>query len=284
MTDESNTSLSALQWPELVRKIRERTPARLLVGRAGAAYRTGTQLELREAHAAARDAVRDELNLESDFTADFARRWKLFEVCSQALSKDEYLLRPDLGRHFSEAVRAEVAERCSAGNDLQIAIGDGLSVTAVSAQVPSLLPLLYERAGAHGWKIGQTFVIRHCRVGILNEIGEILAPKVAVLLIGERPGLATAQSLSAYMAYRPKKSHTDANRNLISNIHVRGVNASDAATRILNLASQMMNLQLSGCNLRKNYPRSKNETRREVVTSRPGRFRQASEPSANIAG
>ncbi|MGH9704191.1 MAG: ethanolamine ammonia-lyase subunit EutC [Candidatus Acidiferrales bacterium] len=254
MTDESKTSLPALQWTELVRKIRERTPARLLVGRAGAAYRTSTQLELREAHAAARDAVRDELNLESDFTTDFARRWKLFEVCSQARSKDEFLLRPDLGRHFSEAARAEVAERCPAGNDLQIAIGDGLSVTAVSAQVPSLLPPLYEGAGALGWKIGQTFVIRHCRVGILNEVGEILDPKVAVLLIGERPGLATAQSLSAYMAYRPKKSHTDADRNLISNIHARGVSARDAGTRILDLAKQMMGLRLSGCNLREELP------------------------------
>jgi ethanolamine ammonia-lyase small subunit len=86
-------------------------------------------------------------------------------------------------------------------------------------------------------------------VGILNEIGELLDPKVVVLLIGERPGLATAESLSAYMAYRPEKQHTDANRNLISNIHSRGVNPQQAAVRILNFAARMMGTQTSGCQL-----------------------------------
>ena len=129
-------------------------------------------------------------------------------------------------------------------------MGDGLSVAAVSAQVPGLLPLLYEGAKARGWTVGQTLVIRHCRVGILNEIGEILAPTVAILLIGERPGLATAESLSGYMAYRPLTTHTDANRNLISNIHDRGVKADAAANRILNLAAQMMKAKTSGPQLR----------------------------------
>ena len=101
-----------------------------------------------------------------------------------------------------------------------------------------------------GWNVGEIFVIRYCRVGILNEIGELLRPKVAVLLIGERPGLATAESLSAYMAYRPKTSDTDANRNLISNIHARGVIAEQAAQRILNLAAAMMKIQKSGFQLR----------------------------------
>ena len=103
-----------------------------------------------------------------------------------------------------------------------------------------------EGARARGWTVGNPFVIRHCRVGVLNEIGELLAPKVAVLLIGERPGLATAESLSAYMAYRPGKSHTDANRNLISNIHSRGLKPQAAADRILNFAAQMMALRISG--------------------------------------
>jgi ethanolamine ammonia-lyase small subunit len=93
-------------------------------------------------------------------------------------------------------------------------------------------------------------VIRHCRVGILNEIGELLSPKAAVLLIGERPGLATAESLSAYMAYQPRHSHSDADRNLISNIHARGANPKDAAARILNLAAQMMKMGASGYTIR----------------------------------
>jgi ethanolamine ammonia-lyase small subunit len=243
-------SFLAADFPDALRKIRERTPARILVGRAGAAYRTSTQIELREAHAAARDAVRAELDLESVFGAAFIKQWNLFEVCTEARSKEEYLLQPDLGRRLNETSRQELARRCPRENDIQIAIGDGLSVTAVAAQVPSLLPLLGEGARARGWTIGNPFVIRHCRVGVLNEIGELLAPRVAVLLIGERPGLATAESLSAYMAYRPGNTHADANRNLISNIHSRGLNPQVAADRILNLAGQMMALRLSGFSIR----------------------------------
>ena len=240
--------------PEILKKVRAQTPARLLAGRSGAAYRTSTQMDLREAHATARDAVRTELNLLSDLGRDFAMKWDLLEVSSQAASKDEYLLRPDLGRRLSDASRMEVSRRYIPGQDLQIAIGDGLSVTAVAVQVPLLLPLLCDGARTRGWSVGSIAVIRHCRVGILNEIGELLKPTVAVLLIGERPGLATAESLSAYMAYRPKASDTDANRNLISNIHVRGVGTEDAAQRILNLAESMMKTHQSGYQLREESP------------------------------
>jgi ethanolamine ammonia-lyase small subunit len=259
MKDEPRAPADSLQekseWPEIVRRVRERTPARLLVGRVGAAYRTSTQVQLREAHAAARDAVRTELDLARDFPGAFVEEWKLFEVSSQATSKDEYLLRPDLGRRFSAASRTEILRRCSTSNVLQIAVGDGLSVTAVATQVPQLLPLLYEGAGTLGWTVGQVFVIRHCRVGILNEIGELLHPQAAILLIGERPGLATAESLSAYMGYRPRANHTDAERNLISNIHVRGVGPERAAARILNLAAQMMMNGASGYILREELPK-----------------------------
>jgi ethanolamine ammonia-lyase small subunit len=240
--------------PEMVEKVRARTPARLLEGRSGAAYRTKTQLELREAHAAARDAVRAELNFVADRGDEFVRTWNLFEVCSRAGNKDQYLLRPDLGRQLNDASRVEVSRRCTAGRDLQVVIGDGLSVTAVALQVPRLLPLLSEGARARAWSVGSIFVIRYCRVGILNEIGELLRPKVAVLLIGERPGLATAESLSAYMAYRPKVADTDAQRNLISNIHARGVSTEYAAQRILNLAALMMKTHQSGYQLREELP------------------------------
>jgi ethanolamine ammonia-lyase small subunit len=247
-------SLLAADFPEFLRRIRERTPARIFAGRAGSAYRTSTQLELREAHAAARDAVRDEFQIESAFGAEFIKRWDLFEVCTEASSKQEYLLQPDRGRRLNETSRRDLPARCTRGNDIQIAIGDGLSVTAVTMQVPALLPLLFAGAMARGWKAGNPFVIRQCRVGVLNEIGELLAPKVAVLLIGERPGLATAESLSAYMAYSPSKSHTDANRNLISNIHSRGLNPQAASERILNLAALMMERRMSGFTLREQLP------------------------------
>jgi ethanolamine ammonia-lyase small subunit len=244
--DQALSPDSPAQWPEIVRRVRAQTPARLLAGRAGAAYRTQTQIELRSAHAAARDAVRAELDLARDFGIDFITRWELFEVSTRAASKGEYLLRPELGRSFSAQARTELLSRAARDQDLVIAIGDGLSVAAVSRQAPPLIERLYQRASERGWKLGSPFVIRHCRVGILNEIGELLSPKVAVLLIGERPGLATAESLSAYLAYRPQKNHTDANRSLISNIHWRGIHTEDAALRIANLAGKMMQMRMSG--------------------------------------
>jgi ethanolamine ammonia-lyase small subunit len=246
MADERDVGQITSGLSEVVRKVRERTPARLLVGRAGAAYRTNTQLDLREAHAAARDAVRGELDLQRIFGSDFVKRWNLFEAHTKATGKDEYLLRPDLGRNFDEKSRAELQARCGRSSDLLIAIGDGLSVSAIAAQVPSLLPPLYEGGKNRNWKTDQPFVIHYCRVGILNEIGELLNPSVVVLLIGERPGLATAESLSAYIAYRPRDRHTDADRNVISNIHARGLSPEEAAHRILHLADQMMKSGISG--------------------------------------
>jgi len=240
----------APQWPDALRRIRERTPARVIAGRAGSSYRTGSQLELREAHAAAVDAVHDELELDATLGAEFCREWKLFEVSTLASSKAEFLLRPDLGRRFTDEARATVADRCPKNVDVQIAIGDGLSVAAIAAQVPELLPLLASRAREKGWSVGQTFVIRHCRVGVMNEISEVLAPKIVVLLIGERPGLATAESLSAYLGFRPNSGHTDADRNLISNIHARGTPPREAATRIIGMISAMMSQELSGTKLK----------------------------------
>src|SRR5205085_5669628 len=128
---------------------------------------------------------------------------------------------------------------CPPGADLQIVVGDGLSAAAVRAQVPALLPLLAEGARQRGWGVGRPFFIRYCRVGVLNDVGELLSPAVVVLLIGERPGLATAESLSAYLAYRPRPGHTDAMRNLISNIHARGVPPEAAAPRLLALVEKM---------------------------------------------
>lgn len=238
---------------ELLTRIRARTPARLFVGRSGAAYRTATHLQLRAAHAAAADAVRDELNLEHDFDSEFRRTHHLFEVQTVARDKAEYLRNPELGRRFTEGARALIRERCARGADLQIAIGDGLSVTAVITQVPALLPLLLAGATERGWRVGQAFVVRYCRVGLMNEIGELLHPKVVVLLIGERPGLATAESLSAYIAFQPRPGHSDADRNLISNIHARGVPTESAATRIINFAAQLMNAGRSGASVKEQF-------------------------------
>jgi ethanolamine ammonia-lyase small subunit len=239
---------------DLVRALRARTPARVWVGRSGPAYRTATQLELRQDHAAALDAVHAELDLERDFGLEFVTRWQLFEVRTQAATKAEYLMRPDLGRRLNEGARAELVRNCPAGADVQVVLGDGLSAAAVVAQVPALLPLLHAEAEAAGLRAGRPFFVRHCRVGILNDVGELLDPAVVVLLIGERPGLATAESLSAYLAYRPRPADTDARRNLISNIHARGVPPGAAARRILALAAKMRQAQTSGVAVKEDLP------------------------------
>jgi ethanolamine ammonia-lyase small subunit len=230
----------------VVASIRARTPARILVGRAGTAYPTAAQLELRQDHAAALDAVHAELDLARDFGVDLVARYQLIEVRTRAASKTEFLMRPDLGRRLCDEARTEVIRHCAAGCDLQVVIGDGLSAAAVVVQVPSLLSLLRLGARLRGWSFGTPFVVRYCRVGVLNDVGDLLQPSVVVLLIGERPGLATAESLSAYMAYQPRTGHTDAERNLISNIHRRGVPSEAAAERILALAEKMRQTQTSG--------------------------------------
>jgi ethanolamine ammonia-lyase small subunit len=251
---DQNNPVPPSAWPDIVRKVRARTPARIFVER-GASYTTKMQLELRGARASAVDAVWTEFDLQKDFPSDFVAHWDLFQVSSRAESKSQFLLRPDLGRKLSDAGKSLVALRCLKSADFQVVIGDGLSGAALSEQVPALFPLLQRRARANGWSIGPSFVVRYCRVGILNDIGELLSPRVVVLLIGERPGLATATSLSAYMAFQPAAGHTDANRNLISNIHARGVHIEDAADRIMHLASRMMTLKLSGTALKEETPR-----------------------------
>jgi ethanolamine ammonia-lyase small subunit len=253
MGDNDHNLASTPAWPEIVRKIRARTPARIFVDR-GAAYTTQMGLELRGAHANAVDAVWTEFDLQKDFPPDFIAQWELFQVASRVESKSQFLLRPDLGRSLSDEAKSLIAQRCPKAPDIQIVIGDGLSGAAVSAQVPALFSLVQQRARAREWSIGRSFAVRYCRVGIMNDIGDLLSPRVLVLLIGERPGLATAESLSAYMAYCPRPGHTDADRNLISNIHARGVRVEDAADRILNLASQMMALKLSGTTVKEERP------------------------------
>lgn len=238
----------------------EHTPARLWTGRAGVSYRTGTALELRRDHAAAVDAVHAELDLIRDLGTDFVRQFGLFEVSTAAASKFEYLSRPDLGRRLNSEAKDSLWKRCPRSAGLQVVIGDGLSATAVVVQVPTLLPALLDAAANRGWQIGQPFVVRHCRVGVLNEIGEQLDPQVVVLLIGERPGLATAESLSAYLAYRPRPGDTDARRNLISNIHSAGVSHEEAVDRILSLAVQLRDQQRSGVAVKEIWSRTIGET------------------------
>jgi ethanolamine ammonia-lyase small subunit len=240
--------------PGAVAAARARTPARVLAGRAGSSDRTPTLLGLRHDHAAARDAVWAEVDLARDLGADLVARHGLFEVQTRAASKEEYLLRPDLGRRLGDAGRVAVVANCPAGAGLQVVVGDGLSAAAVAAQVPHVLPALDAAARAAGWRVGRPFFVRYCRVGVLNDVGDALDPEVVVLLVGERPGLATAESLSAYMAYRPRPGHTDAQRNLISNVHARGVAPAEVVPRVLALAARMRQLGASGVAVKEERP------------------------------
>lgn len=231
-----------------------RTPARIFKDRSGPAYSTLTQLQLRADHAFALDAVHEEIDLSRDFSADFIAERKLFAVQTEAVDKREFLLRPDLGRRLSSEARGEIAARCPSAADVQIVLGDGLSATAVVRQVPPLLPLLEQEIFRRGWRLGQTFLVRHCRVGVMNDVGDLLSPQTVVLLIGERPGLATSESLSAYLAFRPRGGDTDARRNLISNIHPRGVLGEAAAARIVALLERMRVQQTSGVAVKEQMP------------------------------
>jgi ethanolamine ammonia-lyase small subunit len=260
MTEPSPLQPAAPQPPSteldagVLRAVRERTPARILTGRSGPAYRTATWLQLRQDHAAARDAVLTEIDLERDLGREFVSRWNLFEVSTMAGSRVEYLLRPDLGRRLTPAARSLVQQRCVQGAEVQIVLGDGLSAAAILAQVPELLPQLVRELKQLGLDVGQPFLVRHCRVGVLNDIGESLDPAVVVLLIGERPGLATAESLSAYLAYRPRPGDTDARRNLIANIHARGVPVAAAAQRIAALSRKLWLARQSGVSVKEELP------------------------------
>lgn len=250
----SDNALSPLSAPDALELARQHTPARVLVGRAGPGYRTGTWLKLREDHAAARDAVRAEVELERDFGAERIAEFGLFEVRTRATSKGEYLLRPDLGRRLNDEARERLRSECPAERNLQVVIGDGLSATAVATQAPGLLASLRTATAERGWSFGRPFLVRYCRVGVMNDIGELLNPAVVVLLIGERPGLATAESLSAYLAFRPRAGHTDADRNLISNVHARGVSIEEATRRVIALAERFQLVGRSGVAVKEVFP------------------------------
>lgn len=229
---------------------RSLTPARVLLGRAGSSYRTSTMLQLRADHAAARDALHEQLDLAEEPMASLVTRFGIFEVASSAGSFAEHLARPDLGRRLPAAAIERITTLCPSPVDVQFVLGDGLSSAAVRTQVPALLPLLVDTATERGLSVGQTFFVRNCRVGALNDIGAAIDAEVVVLLVGERPGLATGESLSAYLAWRPRPGDTDERRNLISNIHDGGVLPGVAATRILALVELLRLHGRSGFEIR----------------------------------
>src|SRR5271157_2812637 len=212
--------------------MRRATPARLGVGRAGSRYTTASLLAFRADHARAIDAVMTEVS------PRWVARSGLLEVRSRATTRQEYLLRPQLGRTLAEEDAASLrrlyrgagkSERGNRGKpSVLICVGDGLSSAAVEANAAPLVAEIKRRLGTK-YRLQKPLFIRNARVRIQDHIGEIVRPDVVCMLIGERPGLVTAESLSAYVIYRPRLSSLEPDRTVISNIHRGGLKIRDAA-------------------------------------------------------
>jgi ethanolamine ammonia-lyase small subunit len=231
---------------DMLRQMLGATAARIGVGRAGPRYRTGALLRFQADHAIARDT------LTRDVAAMLIEEWGLFPVQTAITGgRHEYLLAPHLGRRLTGASRRLIRERCRPAPQLQIVVGDGLSAEAVEANAGLLLSALTGRAAEAGLTVGTPFFVRHARVGVMNDIGNLLGPEVLVLLIGERPGLGRADALSAYLGYRPRTGHTDADRDVISGIAPSGgLTPELAAGQIIDLAQRMTTHQASGVRLK----------------------------------
>ncbi|HYB90579.1 MAG TPA: ethanolamine ammonia-lyase subunit EutC [Candidatus Binataceae bacterium] len=223
------------------------TPARLGVGRAGPRYTTESMLQFRADHARAVDAVRTEV------PAGWAKRNGMIEVRSRALTRETYLLRPELGRLLAPADAARLAQKFRSGRTLArgrkpraiICVGDGLSSTALEAGAAPLVRALREKL-RHQFTVMPPLFVRNARVRIEDQIGEIVRPDVICMIIGERPGLATAESLSAYILWRPRLSSREPDRTVISNIHSRGLTVAQAASKIASLIADAARVQATG--------------------------------------
>lgn len=213
------------------------TQARLFLDGSAASYDTATALRLRADHAAARDAVSSEWST--------APAGVELDLSSRARDRATYLRRPDQGRLLDEPSR-DLLESVRAPADVQIVLGDGLSPGAAEHDGSALLEPLRDGFRHRGLVVAPVVGVRQARVGVLNDIGPRTDAWGVVLLIGERPGLVTAESLSAYLAWRPAPGATDADRNLISNIHARGVALGEAAERIVALVVQISERRQSG--------------------------------------
>lgn len=220
------------------------TPARLQIGRAGSRYKTKSYLDFRAAHAAANDAVMSEVSAET------IQNLGLFAVQTMCANKYEMLTRPDLGRLFSSETKAFLKQHATIGADVQIYCGDGLSAPSVQANVPDLLPMLTMALEEEGITVGKPFFVRYCRVNTARQIGPLLDAKVVCVLIGERPGLLTDESMSAYIAYRPHPDMSESDYTVVSNISRFGMPPVEAGAYIADIIQKMLQQKASGLSLK----------------------------------
>ena len=227
-------------------RLRGATDARVGLGRSGDGLPTGAMLELQSAHALARDAVH--APLASEVIVAALADVEAIEVESQSGDRRTYLTRPDLGRRLA---RADAERLSSADWDLSIVLADGLSPAAVAANGPALVHALLDRLP--GWRIGPIVIAREARVALGDEIGALLGAAMVVVLIGERPGLSAADSLGAYVTWRPAIGRLDSERNCVSNIRPAGLSIPDAAARIVWLLTAARKATLTGVGLKEDY-------------------------------
>ncbi|WP_426204713.1 ethanolamine ammonia-lyase subunit EutC [Pseudomonas sp. TWP3-1] len=236
-------------WLEL----RRLTPARIALGRTGTSLPTSAQLDFQYAHAQARDAVHlpfDHAALSAQLTE---RGRDSLLLHSAALDRNSYLQRPDLGRKLSDESAQTLRDHAAAhpgGVDLAIVVADGLSALAVHRHTQPFLTRLEEQMTADGWSCAPVILVEQGRVAIGDEIGQLLGAKMLVMLIGERPGLSSPDSLGLYFTYNPKIGLTDAYRNCISNVRLEGLSYGMAAHRLLYLMREACRRGLSGVNLK----------------------------------
>ena len=232
--------------------LRAHTAARIALGRSGGSLPTRAQLDFRLAHARARDAVLAEFDSQGLGARLRAAGESVIVVESAAHDRAEFLLRPELGRCLADNSRALLTAHATTAPscDLAIIISDGLSTLAANTQAEPLLVALQKLLRADDWTLAPVIVARHARVALQDEIGEILRAQLSLMLLGERPGLGSADSLGAYFTHAPAPGRTDADRNCISNIRPGGLSPEDAARKLHALLTQARRLGISGVALK----------------------------------
>jgi ethanolamine ammonia-lyase small subunit len=231
--------------PAALRRMKALTRARIGVGRAGPRLRTETLLKLRSDHAAARDAVFRDVSAELLDSLGFP------VLQSRCGGRQEHITRPDLGRRLSDESRETLLREGEKGRDVQVIVADGLSSRAIEANIANLLPVLEEGLRVRNISMGKPFFVRYGRVAVEDEISERLGAKLVCILIGERPGLATAESMSAYICYEARVGQPESRRTVVSNIHANGLPAVEAGAYLTELIEKILQNKASGVEFRK---------------------------------
>ncbi len=233
----------APQNGEEFRKMKLKTPARLGSGRAGPRYKTLTMLRFRADHAAAQDSVFSEV------AEDFAGKNGLVPVQTQCENKEEYLTRPDRGRRFDKKNQEIIRKAVSGSPRVLVVVGDGLSSAAIQANALECLAAITDGLKARGISMGQSLFVRYCRVGAGDAVGDVTGCELVCVLVGERPGLVTDKSMSAYITYKPHTGVLESARTVVSNIHAQGTPAVEAGAYIAELIDTILKKQVSGVGL-----------------------------------